>query len=141
MFQSATLVILASLVLGEAQEAEALKTTIPADVLTEFKFMVGSWEAVYAEGDLTGKGDISTSWSIDRQAIVSNQSWDIAKYGKIKSVELNGWDTSTKEMIETTFFSGGGGAVRKYQLKGPGIWEGSARNFHADGAVETSTVR
>lgn len=142
MLSCLTLVLATSLTLGQAVENNAKeKQFVPDNVLEEFAYLVGEWKADFFEDNTTGTGVSSTKWAIGKQAITQEQTWELTKYGTIKAIVLVGWDTAKQEFVEATFFSGGGGAVRRYKLQSPGVWAGQAQHFHPDGRPEASKVR
>ena len=141
MLSCAALMLATSMVIGQTQDKESPQTTVPKNVLAEFEYLVGKWTAQFNGEGVTGTGVSTVSWSIDKQAITQDQSWELTQYGKLKAVVLVGWDTAKQELVEANFFSGGGGAVRRYKLQSAGVWVGEAQHFHPDGKAETSKVR
>ena len=102
---------------------------VPDNILSEFKYLVGTWEFAGNIADEKFAGTVSYKWAKAKGkgknpfGLVAN--WMFEVDGKpVTSVGVLGWNSAKERIVECSFSSGGGAVMLYYSVESPGHWKG-----------------
>ena len=98
--------------MASAQEG----SSVPAEVLRSWGYLVGDWEIDGQVGDREVIGQATFEWADGKHCYLGRQVWEVGADERIiKLTLIGGWDAENKEAVEQGFSTTGGSATVRYQ--------------------------
>jgi hypothetical protein len=113
---------------------------LPEMFVSVSEYFVGDWASeVEVDGNVY-RGTWTVDWSPEKACLVSYYKAD-SPDGPVAGTRVQGWDTSTEEMLVVEFSKSGSSSVERYKLGSNKIDEGKITAVDADGTSKKATAR
>jgi hypothetical protein len=132
---STALLMVASMVAGQAGQAEQAALTVPQDVMRELQSFVGTWKAQVKPGDK--QVNIEYTFKIADNGVSLYYTIRSTEPAEVKKASgIAGWDGVKGELVIAEFSEDGSHALIHLQRKIPGkLWEGIIESSDAKSMV------
>lgn len=139
-----TLTVVAVLpLLGVSYGGEQQQGGVPADIVEQLEYLVGTWKVTGHLSDEEFTGTVSYRWAGGRgkRKCCLATNWRIKRGDEANpGISLIGWNTAKKRLVECGFNAAGGCSMMIYTIKSPTEWRGEFSEVHAGQEIKGKGV-